>query len=562
VRLAGGAGRAGHVVLALLAAAFLTIGLYEAAHDSPTVDEGVDLASGVTSLVRHDLRLSPEHPFLPKVLAAIPALAAQPVVPDTAAYRDGDWFDYTDDFISANEDAGRLRRVLFLSRLVPLLEGLACAALMYALARRLFGVAPAILAAALWLTTPVVIGLSHFAMIDIPFVLATLGVSLLLVYHLERPSDRRAVLVGLACGASLLTRHTGLVLLATAAVVVVAAGWRAGWRLALRWAAVLLLVAWASVWVAVRAADPTPVAGAPRDRMEGIVGAARHDSVAARIALAVPWPLEYRAGFGYLFLTSDPRPAYLFGHMWEGSEPWFFPGSLLIKVPLGALVVLLAGPFLWQRVPRERRRLALLAVVTPGAVAFVALLLQPLNLGLRYAFPSLALWIVAASPAALAVQGTARAVAAGALAVSQVAALAAAVPHSLAWTPPPFQPGYRYASDSNIDYGQDLFRLRDWVRDKDRPYVAVIAPRGLGELDGTRPLRGADPATITGWVAAGVTPLTVTDRDELSWLRAYCPVGDIGGSILLYRFDEPPDPTPGPAMPVSACSAGEEFSTR
>lgn len=554
--------RAGQVVLAALAVAFLAIGLYEAAHDSPTVDEGIDIASGVTSLVRHDLRLTPEHPFLPKVLAAIPALAARPVVPDTAAYRDGAWFDYTDDFISANEDAGRLRRVLFLSRIVPLLEGLACAALMYALANRLFGPAPALLAAGLWLTTPVFVGFSHFAMIDIPFVLATLGVSLLLVFHLERPSTRRAVLVGLACGAALLTRHTGLVLLGTAVVVVGAAGWRADRRLALRRAAVLLLVAWASVWVLVRAADPTPVAGAPRDRMEGIVGAAQGDSAAARLALAVPWPLEYRAGLGYLLLTSDPRPAYLFGQMWDGSKPWFFPGSLLVKVPLGGLAVLLVGPFAWRRVPADRRRLALLGVVAPGAVAFVALLLQPLNLGLRYAFPSLALWIVAASPVALALRGAVRTVAAGALAVTQLGALVAAVPHSLAWTPPPFQPGYRYASDSNIDYGQDLFRLRDWVRGKDEPYVVFIAPRGLDEVDGSRPLHGADPATVTGWVAAGVTSLTVTDRDELSWLRAYCPVGDIGGSILLYRFDSPPDSSPGPAAPASACSGGVEFSTR
>ena len=37
---------------------------------------------------------------------------------------------------------------------------------------------------------------------------------------------------------------------------------------------------------------------------------------------------------------------------------------------------------------------------------------------------------------------------------------------------------------------------------------------------------------MRGWVAVSVTSLTALDRDELSWLRAYCPVGTIGGSIV------------------------------
>ena len=51
------------------------------------------------------------------------------------------------------------------------------------------------------------------------------------------------------------------------------------------------------------------------------------------------------------------------------------------------------------------------------------------------------------------------------------------------------------------------------------------------------------------------------DRDQLSWLRAYCPVGEIGGSVLLYRLVGPPDASPGPTMPASPCDAGEP-STR
>jgi hypothetical protein len=77
-----------------------------------------------------------------------------------------------------------------------------------------------------------------------------------------------------------------------------------------------------------------------------------------------------------------------------------------------------------------------------------------------------------------------------------------------------------------------------------------------------RELSATDPREVTGWVAAAATPLTVTQRDRLAWLRAYCPVGTIGGSVLLYRFRSPPDPAPGPDRPAPPCPSGQRYSTR
>ena len=66
----------------------------------------------------------------------------------------GEWFGYTDDFLRANDEDGRLRRVLFLSRLVPLAEAVACGGLIFLLGRRLAGEDGGLLAAGLWFTTP------------------------------------------------------------------------------------------------------------------------------------------------------------------------------------------------------------------------------------------------------------------------------------------------------------------------------------------------------------------------------------------------------------------------
>jgi hypothetical protein len=48
--------------------------------------------------------------------------------------------------------------------------------------------------------------------------------------------------------------------------------------------------------------------------------------------------------------------------------------------------------------------------------------------------------------------------------------------------------------------------------------------------------------------------LTAYFRPVLGWLRAYCPVGNLGGTILLYRFHDPPDyDIRGPDRPAAPC---------
>ncbi|MCU1354098.1 MAG: glycosyltransferase [Acidimicrobiales bacterium] len=551
--------RARLALLGALAVLFVVLGTVQASRDTVTIDEAVDLSSGVASLVRHDLRLSPEHPPLPKVLAALPALLGHPVVPRTAAYRNGDWFDYADNFVRANDRAGRLHRVLFLARLAGLVEAVGCAALIYLLAARTIGPDAGVIAAALWLTTPLVMGFGHLVAIDLPFALATLAVALALVAMLERPSEGRAAILGLLVGLALASRHTGLVL---AVIAVAATGWalRADRRRALVAGGLVAVVAVGSLWAVYRVIAPRAPDGPAGRRLAAIESSASDQSVAATVVRASPVPPEWKAGFGYLVLTSKPRPSYLFGQAWEGGRWWYFPGSILVKVPLGALGVLLAGSVSLRRLDRDRRRRILACVVLPAAALMVFTVIQPLDLGVRLLLPVLALWMVVGGAAAV---GLGRRWAAAALAivlVTQVAAVVVAAPHSLAWTPPPFEPAYRWASDSNVDLGQDLGRLERWSHGRDA-YIAVSVARGLQRPAGSRALVGADPATVRGWVAVGVNDLTRVRRDQLSWLRGWCPVGSIAGSVLIYRFAEPPGPAAGPTRPVGPCT-GARWSHR
>jgi Dolichyl-phosphate-mannose-protein mannosyltransferase len=525
-------------VVAILA--FLVLGGFEAWHDSATFDEPVYVSSGAVAVLHHDLADNPEHPPLFKVLAALPVLAVHPVIPV------GNWtinneHRYSARFVQAQLHAGTMHRVTFASRLVPLLESGALALALYALASLLFGVWSGVIAALLWLFDPLVLGLGHLDGVDLPFALTTVLVAWALVRWL-RDRDRRSLLwLGVACGAVASAQVTGLLVVAVAVGVVLAASVRAGRRSWARWrpAALVVLLTWLVIWVVYVILDPGVVAHAwyllPHPYVEGIKYLSSNDTASS--------------------------PGYLLGHRWIGANVWFWPASLVVKLSTPILVLLIAGPIAFlvavrsERVSRSTARQTVVAVVLPAVVLFIFELPGPRTLGVRYLLPSIALWIVVASPIALLVGGRLMALTLTVVLAAAAALAALSYPDSIAYTAAPFAPGYRVATDSNVDWGQDFSLLTQWSQGH-HPRVAYFGPRGITNADvpGARSLIGVAPGDISGWVAVSATDLTSALRDDsLSWLRAYCPVGTLGGSILLYHFTTPPRAAPGPSTPAAVC---------
>jgi hypothetical protein len=273
-------------------------------------------------------------------------------------------------------------------------------------------------------------------------------------------------------------------------------------------------------------------------------------------------PQPYVEGLKFLANNdTGSSPGFLLGVSWTGASIWFWPATLLVKLSTPVLVLLVAGPLALVvlvrsgRIGRATWRQTVVAVILPALVLFVFELPNPRTLGVRYLLPSIALWIVAASPIAMVVTRRVATMAIGVLLAAAAAITAATFPHSIAYTAAPFRPGYRVATDSNVDWGQDFGLLATWSRGR-HPYVAYFGPRGItgADIAGSRPLVGVAPSRILGWVAASASDLTSADRDSLSWLRAYCPVGTLGGSILLYHFTVAPTAGAGPPAPAALCT--------
>jgi hypothetical protein len=554
--------------LALLSVQFVGLCLHQAWNDAPTIDEGVYMATGLATLYDGELRLNNDAPFLPKVVHALPLRVAGVDVPLDGAWAENDTIDgdtvfaftsLSKEFTSLHARHGNLQRVVFVGRLMSVLEGVAIGWTLYALGATLFSRGAGLLAAGAWLTTPLAVGIGHLNSLDLTFTLAVAVAALALVRHLRAPSWRTLAVLALAAGALQLARHTGVLYVATICAALIVQRWRDGWD-AVRDVAVVLVATWALVWVAIFAVAPqrVPVDRAGVDDVLADYGAREQGAVADAISGAldvVPWPAEYEVGFQtQLAFSASDLPGYLLGRTWDGARPAFWPGSMVVKLPFTVLALMVLGPVAWRWLSRDTRRRALLVAVLPALVAFAFVLPYVKPVGLRYALPGIAMLLVVASPLALAlVRRRAGLVVLGAGALVQLVFLWSSVPHSLAWVAPPFGPGYRAVSESNLDWGQDAYRLADWL-DGREAHVGYFGMEWLvDELPGYRPLTSTPPEELTGWVAVSATLLTTYSRDELAWLRAYCNVGTIGGTILLYHFDEPPSPEPGPAAPAGRC---------
>lgn len=231
--------------------------------------------------------------------------------------------------------------------------------------------------------------------------------------------------------------------------------------------------------------------------------------------------------------------SYFLGHISATGRWDYFPVLLLIKTPVGALLLMLAGVAI---AVRTRRHLELAAV---AGLLLLASMSSNLNLGVRHVMPMYVPLSMLAAFAATTLWATPRqgrmkwaVVAAGAwLAVNS----AMAHPDYLPWANAlGGKHPERIALDSNFDWGQDVLRLRDECRRRGVPalHAALFGTTDLRRI-GLPPVSPVDPAQASaGWFALSeseVLAAQARDRNAYRWLTDGRDFVRVGKSIRLYE---------------------------
>jgi hypothetical protein len=552
--------------------------------NSATFDEGAHLPAGYTHLALGDHRLNPEQPPLAKLLAAVPLLAVGPELrSNDVSWTAARQWEFGRRFLYRWNDADLL---LFLGRL-PIVALAACLVVaVFVTARQLFGPLAGAIAAFLAALSPDVLAHGALVTTDLAFALFFFLAVIAFERALERATPGRLLAAGLATGAAFATKFSAPILLAVLglfglwtaladAPCVASPGGRPRlaegrgrrlWHVALLLAAVAatsLVVVWAAYgFRAVLSPDPTVRAELRGPLVADHVGLLERAVASAGRARIVPE--DYARGVLFVAEHSAARSAFLLGERSDHGFPHYFAVTFLLKTPVPLLLLTVLA---LARVPRLPRREAVLLWL-PVAVYLAATTTRGLQIGHRHLLPTYPFLFVAAGEALAGLRGW-RApkgtVLAAALGLWYAAGTLVQHPHHLAYfneIAGGSKNGWRLLVDSNLDWGQDLKRLAEWLQENPTPglklsYFGSADPAYYGivseALPGytaphapriTREIHPGDILAVSATNLQGVY-LEPADRALMERVRALPPIARVGYSIFVYRsdFSWPP---PGP----------------
>ncbi len=477
-------------LVVFLLALFLVPMVLSVHRESVTWDEGDHLFAGYMSLHTGEFGLNPEHPPLAKMVAALPLLPLHLHVPQLRGryFKDEAYLDGR-DMLFGNGPRFSGAQLIFRARCAMLLFPLSLALLIFFAGRELFGRVTALLALGLVAFEPNL--LAHGPMVATDTAISAMFVALVWTgyRYVKRPTYGRLLLAGFVAGLGLAAKHSGLVLLA--ALVPLFAGeylLRAieqrnergslpeGWgrRQAATLAgavlaiiAVAVLVLWAFYGFRYRA-RPEGLALSPD--LAHYVGPLRPIEGHGILLLARlhALPESWLYGLADVRRVANDMPTYLFGEVYAHGLWSYFPAVILIKLTLGSLALLALAAFAtcrrWLSGARE-----IWFVLSPALFYFVIASGSGLNIGVRHVLPCIPLLLLfaAAGAVALAQRGRGWAVAVAVAVLAHAASSARAFPLYIPYANEAWGGSantWRYLSDSNVDWGQQLIQVEDWVR--------------------------------------------------------------------------------------------------
>lgn len=521
------------VVVVLLLGQMAVAMVTAAARQTPTIDEPVYVGTAAVYLEEHSLRFNPEHPPLGKlVIAAGVAVAGPHLEPGF----DGDQGELGRRLLY--ESGNDPWRVMFWARLPVIVLTLLFGLVVFAFARDLAGTAAGSVALALYCLSPDVIAHGSLATLDVPaagFVLT----SAWLLWRARRRPRPHLPLAGAALGAALATKMSVLPALPLLALTAAVSVWcaaegdrrrrlaRAAWG-----AAAFTLIAVAVVWTAYLLVDP-------RLRWSGqqvpVVRGLRGLSVDL-----LPFPEPYRDGMRVQFgLEERPWEGFLFGRVYAGSLWYYLPAALLVKTPLGMLVLWAAGAVTVMAVRRLRPAAPYLLPVP--AVLLAAAMYGSRNFGTRYAL-FLPMFLAVAAGCVLLVRRrwapVVTALLVAFVAVSSLRTFPYYMPYSNEAFGGPSKTRLRL-HDANVDWGQDLGRLADRLRERYPGERIWLVYKGGGVpssygIDAADP-RGVPPGKVRGVLVVSDSAAAKATGRLAELIESSRPVDDVGHSITVYR---------------------------
>lgn len=522
---------------ATLAAILIAIGVIRMATTfrifSATNDEATHIGAGLELFQYHRYFLLRENPPLARVvLSAAPWFGGMRYDPRGT---------FTDQIHSVFYDHGEYRANLVRARAGTVVFFVIAAVALFFAAHDALGDHGALAATFLFTMEPIVLGHSALATHD-GAAMAGLAVALLAFGRwLRNPDLKHALIFGAAFGFSIDCKFSSIGFVPVACVAITSVRLFRDEELRRRFvraiatmipaAAMTLIVVWSGYGFTIGTfGELEPFRNAFGPTMQRLL---------TRTGPNVPLPAsDFFVGIAALMkIDKEGFLSFLNGEVSTTGFLWYFPIAVGLKTTIAALMLFIAGLWFALRDGTLRGPFAEWSMAAIGIV--LVSMPSPLDLGIRYILPFYVPFAIAAAATVLAMMRASRATA-----IIAAALLACHLGASIS-THPDYFPYFnafagsdssRYLVDSNVDWGQDILRLRSVVRHKQIQSlgVALMGPADFAAL-GFPPVQGISMWTKThGWVAVSDHARQVMHAQGGGrWLPDE-PIQRVGKSISLY----------------------------
>jgi tetratricopeptide (TPR) repeat protein len=561
-------------VLVIFAIVFCALGVGSYVQKSATWDEPIHLTAGFAALAESDFRVDPSHPPLARVWAALP-IFFMGVTTETSQIDRTDsaqWltlgYGFAHEFLYRIHDADHL---LMAARFMALLWGVFLGVLLFLWAKEWLGFVPAVLVLVFYTIEPNIGAHSRLVTTDMAATSLTFGAVYFLWRTVRRPALSNVAGFVVCVSLAFVAKFSGVLLIPimlTLMLVAVLAKSRLDARLASGIFAVTVLSVFATIWLSYDFRYEPSLSRTWLFRVHEL------PEIRARVPVLadmVEWVDERHLlpnAFSQGFLLSQGTArlsAYLDGEVSSRGWPEYFIVAFFVKTPATMILFFLTGIVLIIR----RRGTSLLDsafIALPIIIFMCFAAASRINIGLRHILPVYPFVILIAAAGAREVLAWYRPIGRYVFATLMAVWMAmflVVYPDLLSFFNLPAggpSKGLNYLADSNLDWGQDLKSLKQWLAEKniDRINLAYFGTADPSYYDIActylpgAPFFASDSVTrpdLPGYVAISATILSGVYL-EPPWRLFYRgflneePVAVIGNSIRVYWVERWPEADP------------------
>lgn len=497
------------IIVLLLLSIMFCLEISSAVLESQSIDEGVHLTAGYSYLLNKKIELNPEHPPLVKLLSAIFVYPLSPIFPWTDLSSAEQWDLAKQFFYDLGNNADSL---LFWGRLPVMFLSLLLGWLIYAWSKKIAGNSAGLFALALFIFDANILAHSRLITTDIAVSLAFVSSLYSLFKYFERPSNKNLFIFATIFAFSQVVKFSTVLL----------------WPIIIIFGFFSKLTAKQFLKLVVAILLLTPLVifivyfGQPSAYLEGITDLVDHEK-----------------GGHY---------SYLLGQYDEIGFWYYFPLAFLVKTPITTLLLIIMSFCLFFFNYTKFRSLNKIPLIYKLLIFFpifyfIVSMINRINIGIRhllpiYPFIFIFCGVMIFNPY---LKNRIIKIISGCLLVVFIIESLIIYPNYL----PYFSllvggsaNGYKYLLDSNLDWGQDLKKLKLYL-DKNNitepihlAYFGKSSPRyyNINYLDMSENINN-------GWIAMSIQHILWPDS-RYKWLLKEKPRAIIGGSIYLYYIQK------------------------